>query len=236
MNYYQVLGIPTTSGDLEIKSAYRKLAMIYHPDRETGDEKKFKMLNEAYKILSEDNKRKDYDIKNNINRIKISNIQNQYQMTSPYDSTLNIFNESLKEIFEIIKEGSPRVLKQTIMLMKTVNLESHYYQKYTPLMEAVYLQRLDMVQFITQEIKNKYTRNEIVQNKYNRYLNQISVEGKTALIIASLSNTESDIIKFLIKEGAEVGIRDNDGKTIFDYAIFSQSEAVEDYILGLKNN
>ena len=58
MNYYQILGIPTNSGDLEIKSAYRKLAMLYHPDRETGDEKKFKLLNEAYKVLSDESKKK----------------------------------------------------------------------------------------------------------------------------------------------------------------------------------
>lgn len=234
MNYYQILGIPTNSGDLEIKSAYRKLAMLYHPDRETGDEKKFKLLNEAYKVLSDDHKKKEYDIKNNINRVKITTLQNQYQLTAPYDSTLNIFNDSLKEIFEIIKEGTPRSLKQALMIMKNVSLESHYYQKYTPLMEAVYLQRLDMVQFITQEVKQKYTRNDIVQPKYHRYLNQISVEGKTALIIASLSNTSPDIMKYLIKEGAEVAIKDNEGKTIFDYALFSQSTDMEDYIIDLK--
>lgn len=236
MNYYQVLGVLSTADDLEIKSAYRRLAMVYHPDRNTGDEVKFKLLNEAYKILSDSNKRKDYDIRNNINRVKISTIQNQYQMTAPYDSTLNIFNDSLKEIFEIIKSGTPRTLRQALAIMKNVNLENHYYQKYTPLMEAVYLQRLDMVETITSEIKQKYRRNDIIQPRYQRYLNQINVEGKTALIIASLCNTESDIMKYLIKEGAETLIKDKESKTIFDYAYFSQSEEVESFIQELKKS
>lgn len=234
MNYYQVLGIESTANDLEIKSAYRRLAMLYHPDRINGDEVKFKLVNEAYKILSSDEKRKDYDITNNINRININQSQNQYHITAPYDSTLNVFNDNLKEIFQIIKEGTTRSLKQALALMKNVSLENHYYQKYTPLMEAVYLERLDMVEFITKEIKEKYTRNNIVQVKYKRYLNQINVEGKTALIIASLSNTNPDIIKYLIQQGAEVTIRDKEAKTIFEYAYFSQSELVEDFILSLK--
>lgn len=233
MNYYQVLGLKNNAGNLEIKSAYRRLAMLYHPDRDTGNEKTFILINEAYKILSDEEKKKEYDIKNNIN-IKNPNINNQYQITSPYDSTLNVFNDTLKEIFEIIKEGSPRSLKQAIGMLRNVSLENHYYQKYTPLMEAVYMQRFDMVQMITKEIKEKYTRNNIVQSKYSRYLNQINVEGKTALIIASLSNTDTEIMKYLINEGAEIGIKDKDGKSIFDYAFFSQSEEVEEFIQKLR--
>lgn len=234
MNYYQILGLESTVNDLEIKSAYRRLAMLYHPDRINGDDIKFKLVNEAYKILSSEEKRKEYDINNNINRVKINTTQNQYNITAPYDSTLNVFNDNLKEIFVIIKEGTTRNLKQTLGMMKNVSLENHYYQKYTPLMEAVYLQRLDMVEFITKEIKEKYTRNNIVQVKYQRYLNQINVEGKTALIIASLSNTNADIMKYLIKQGSEISIRDKEEKSIFEYAYFSQSEEIEDFILSFK--
>lgn len=234
MNYYQILGLKNNAGILEIKSAYRRLAMIYHPDRNNGDEENFKLINEAYKTLSDEDKKREYDIRNNLNVIKVIHIDNQYQLTSPYDSTLNVFNDTLKEVFEIIKDGNPRALKQTVSLLKTVSLENHYYQKYTPLMEAVYMQRLDMVQMITKEIKNKYTKNNIVQPKYKRYLNQINVEGKTALIIASLSCTTPDIMTYLINEGSEINIKDKEGKTIFDYAFFAQSEEVEDYIQQLK--
>lgn len=234
MNYYHVLGLKNNAGNMEIKSAYRRLAMIYHPDRDSGNADTFKLINEAYKILSDESKKREYDLNNNFQTMKGINIQNQYNLTAPYDSRLNVFNDTLKEVFEIIKEGTPRSLKQTINLLKNVSLENHYYQKYTPLMEAVYIQRLDMVQIITKEIKEKYTKSNIVQSRYIRYLNQINIEGKTALIIASLSNTSPDIIKFLISEGAEIGIKDKEGKTIFEYALFSQSDEVEEFIQKLK--
>lgn len=232
MNYYEVLGITSNVDIYEIKSAYRKLAMLYHPDRETGNAETFKLINEAYSILSDNEKRKQYDV-SFLSSSKNNNV-NLDSLTHPYDSTLNIFNGDLKEIFEIIKEGTTRNLKQTLGLMKNVNLENHYYQKYTPLMEAVYIQRIDMVEFMLKEIKNKYTRNNIVQIKYKKYINQINVEGKTALIIACLSNDSSEIMQLLIKEGAEVMIKDKESKTIFDYALFSQSDDVEEFVLNIK--
>lgn len=59
-DYYQVLGISRDASEQEIKKAYRKLAHKYHPDK-GGDEKKFKEINEAYQVLSDQNKRTQYD-------------------------------------------------------------------------------------------------------------------------------------------------------------------------------
>lgn len=59
MNYYQILELPYQADDQEIKSSYRRLAMKYHPDRATGQEEKFKLINEAYKILSDPKKEKN---------------------------------------------------------------------------------------------------------------------------------------------------------------------------------
>ncbi len=65
IDYYTVLGVPKTAGEGEIKSAYRKLAMKHHPDRNQGNkqasESKFKEINEAYEVLSDPKKRKMYD-------------------------------------------------------------------------------------------------------------------------------------------------------------------------------
>lgn len=62
-NYYDVLGVSKTATDAEIKSAFRKLAKQYHPDinKEPGAEEKFKEIGEAYAVLSDAEKRKQYD-------------------------------------------------------------------------------------------------------------------------------------------------------------------------------
>jgi molecular chaperone DnaJ len=62
-DYYEVLGVPKNAGKGDIKSAYRKLALQYHPDRNKsqGAEERFKEISEAYAVLSDDEKRKRYD-------------------------------------------------------------------------------------------------------------------------------------------------------------------------------
>ena len=63
-DYYKILGVDKKASKDEIKKAYRKLAMKYHPDKTKGDkstEDKFKEINEANEVLSDDDKRKKYD-------------------------------------------------------------------------------------------------------------------------------------------------------------------------------
>jgi molecular chaperone DnaJ len=62
-DYYEILGIPKNASKADIKKAYRKLAMKYHPDRskEPGAAEKFKEVSEAYAVLNDDSKRAQYD-------------------------------------------------------------------------------------------------------------------------------------------------------------------------------
>lgn len=64
-DYYQILGVPRNASEEDIKKAYRKLAMQYHPDRNPGKEtwanEKFKEINEAYGVLGNSDKRAQYD-------------------------------------------------------------------------------------------------------------------------------------------------------------------------------
>ncbi len=63
-DYYDILGVEKSADEVELKKAYRKKAMKYHPDRNSGDkesEEKFKEINEAYEVLSDHEKRNMYD-------------------------------------------------------------------------------------------------------------------------------------------------------------------------------
>ncbi|XP_037785424.1 translocation protein SEC63 homolog isoform X1 [Penaeus monodon] len=58
---YDILGVGLTASTSEIKKAYRKLSLIYHPDKPTGDERKFMKLNKAYLALTDDEARRNYE-------------------------------------------------------------------------------------------------------------------------------------------------------------------------------
>src|SRR5210317_1764369 len=63
-DYYEILGISKNATPVEIKKAYRKMALKYHPDKNPGDksaEDKFKAAEEAYEVLSDENKNARYD-------------------------------------------------------------------------------------------------------------------------------------------------------------------------------
>lgn len=60
-DYYEVLGVAKDASADEIKKAFRKAAVKYHPDKEGGDEEKFKEVNEAYEVLKDSTKRQRYD-------------------------------------------------------------------------------------------------------------------------------------------------------------------------------
>ena len=87
MDYYKILEVPENADVFEIKKQYRKLAMKYHPDRNAGDEKaakKFREITEAYEVLSNGKKRKEYDYKreNESNQPKNKNNKENFKSKS----------------------------------------------------------------------------------------------------------------------------------------------------------
>jgi curved DNA-binding protein len=63
INYYEILGVSKDASSEEIKKAYRKLSLKHHPDKTGGEDSKFKEINEAYSILSDQSQREMYDMK-----------------------------------------------------------------------------------------------------------------------------------------------------------------------------
>ena len=97
-NYYQILGVNQDANAEEIKKAFRRLAMRYHPDRnpENTEEagKKFKEINEAYEVLGDEHKRWQYD--------RLTSLSSYPRRTMPVE---DIFNEDMgaDSILEILR-------------------------------------------------------------------------------------------------------------------------------------
>ncbi len=107
--YYEVLNVSKDATTTEIKKAYRKLAIKYHPDKNPGDkeaEEKFKLINEAYAVLSDDEKRRIYDMygKDGLN----SQGRSSGFSAGSMDDIMDIFNSMFGDAFGFGTRGSRR--------------------------------------------------------------------------------------------------------------------------------
>lgn len=146
-DYYQILGVSKNASFEEIKKAYRKLAMIYHPDRNQGDkesEEKFKDINEAYDVLSDAEKRKKYDLLGN--SIKdddfYANSNKNDSRIEESDSWSSIFDDIRKDLKEEFSDFFKNVFDKA---SSTFNKGRDYYASYNiSLLEAYYGTKITM--------------------------------------------------------------------------------------------
>ena len=119
IDYYKILGIDSNSSSNEIKKAFRKMSLECHPDRNNNSNEKttlFKKINEAYQILSDENKRKEYD-----NSMKIFNISNlndienifKNELFSTLFGNLNEFDSFFNQNIPIIDKTIEITLEQS---------------------------------------------------------------------------------------------------------------------------
>jgi len=91
MRHYDILGVDKTATQDQIKKAYRKLSMKHHPDKNGGDDTKFKEINEAYETLSDANKRKAYDMGGS-NPFGSAGQQHRHNPFQGFDNMSDMFN------------------------------------------------------------------------------------------------------------------------------------------------
>jgi DnaJ-class molecular chaperone len=121
-NYYDILGVSTSACKDEIKKAFRKLALVYHPDKSTGDRNKYEQIQEAYQFLVDDEKRKIYDASLNLNTETIQNLLNvmldmirkQFDMTRQQTSSTTTATHPPSS--EPKKKVDPIIVKITVTL------------------------------------------------------------------------------------------------------------------------
>lgn len=118
-NLYEILEISSTASAAMIKSAYRRLARKYHPDLNGGDEyciRKFKEITEAYEILSDSEKKKNYDtlrgFYNESSRIKFNEANRTYKEAQKNEKESERFSNVLNDILEGFKKTTSQSRKQ----------------------------------------------------------------------------------------------------------------------------
>lgn len=110
-DYYKVLGVDVRASPLDIKRAYRKLALEYHPDRNPGSEnasEMLKMVNEAYEVLSDQGKREAYDMLR-ILEARPRPLHAASPIVSP-SQTERRFQRWLSEIIELLPDNRKAIL------------------------------------------------------------------------------------------------------------------------------
>ena len=98
-NFYEILEIPETANLDDIKKSYRKLSMIYHPDKNKNNPEstaKFQKISEAYETLGDKDKKNEYDMTRNNPFIKMMNSQGQ---GPPFGQGMNPVDEIFSSIF-----------------------------------------------------------------------------------------------------------------------------------------
>ena len=106
-DYYKVLDVPKTATEAEIKKAYRRLAMKYHPDRNPGDaeaEERFKEAKEAYEVLTEPSKRAAYDQYGHAG-LEAAAGSRGWGGPNPADAFSDIFGDVFGDIFGAARRG-----------------------------------------------------------------------------------------------------------------------------------
>lgn len=143
LDYYKILGIPKDSNQIQIRKAFRELALKYHPDKNKNSEEsnqKFMQIVQAYEVLSDVKARKRYDDNNLANEIFQQKRQQGFQWTPSADFANFYSYENLKQydekyfrarnegggMWDISEKANTGLWKATLILLASLGLVSFF--------------------------------------------------------------------------------------------------------------
>lgn len=132
MNYYEILNIKQNATKQDIKNAYRNLAKLYHPDVNPNTEKEFKIINQAYEILSNDDKKEEYDKSLSNKNVKIFYTITLEEAYLGKHATINyVYGNENKFVDVFIPSGIENntviTLENFHKLLITIKIKDHSY-------------------------------------------------------------------------------------------------------------
>ena len=110
MDYYEILELKKNCKKCEIKKKYHELSLKYHPDKNNGEDDKFKKINEAYEILYDDTSREKYDIKMYFKGVKFTDEDYELMKTYYYQ----FINSNEFKLMKLLYQSIPNHIKQEI--------------------------------------------------------------------------------------------------------------------------
>ena len=236
-DYYEILGVPPDASITLIKSVYRSLGQIYHPDKYAGDKKyaeeKMKEINEAYSILSNPTKRKDYDSKYR------SNEKNNFENDNSEDE--ESFYKTVKMDWEILTDYYPDIEQERKHLLTITKRLAVNFQ-----INLIGEKNTKNWKKISKNVVNDYFNRYFGKDKkLHRFVEFILIEGNfkvaneinkavkvlgdddVKVIIDKIKNRYSGGLKFLSNRSFEMW-KEYFGN--FDYRDFSEKEKFKKWL------
>ena len=221
-DYYRILGVLDDAEDIVIRAAYKALAQRYHPDKWTGNKdeanKRMSEINEAYGVLSDSVKKKQYDATRDKSEYEDINDDDEDEMLSSIESDWKEVVEYFPDLKKI-SDNLSKISKQLDFTFKTILLEKKEFNKRVELsrtLETFYLQKYfgknpKIIAFAKQLILDGKKEDA---KKLNRAIDLLGSEVDPEIIIRKISGNQN----YPHKNNSSNSNKDKVPFTILDYA------------------